>query len=72
MGRQPGTLNIMASLPKMLQEAWYSLWCEFSYSSKENVGEIQFYPCKNMKEELSLGKLAERFHFSEAYFLRPV
>lgn len=60
--------NIMASLPKMLQEAWYSLWCGFSYSSKENVGEIQFYLCKNMKEELSLGKLAERFHFSEAYF----
>lgn len=60
--------EIIAALPQMLQEAWYALWGEFSYSCKENVGEIQFYLCEHMKEELSLGAVAERFHFSEPYF----
>lgn len=58
----------ITDLPQMLQEAWYSLWGEFSYSSRKNVGEIQFYLCENMREELSLGAVAEKFHFSEPYF----
>lgn len=58
----------LTDLPQMLQEAWYSLWGDFSYSSKQNVGEIQFYLCENMREELSLGSVAEKFHFSEPYF----
>jgi len=57
------------SLPQMLQEAWYALWAGFSYSGSEKVGEIQFYLCKNMNEEFSLKSVAEKYHFSEPYFV---
>lgn len=42
-GVSPEHKSGITDLPQMLQEVWYSLWGGFSYSSRENVGETQFY-----------------------------